>query len=94
MELDEQYRHDRDPRVNPVPGDILQKQEFFGSPGGGARKRSRIVVAVEPGLVCYRRTNRMGTRQVYFGRPMRKSWISLDDWRSWARNADVKNRTE
>jgi len=91
MAFTEEYRPDRDPRIDPIPGDILKKEEVLRVNPSKRKKRTRIVVAVEPGMVCFRRSSTPGTRERYLG-AVRGTWIPLEDWRKWARVAEIYSK--
>lgn len=70
----------RDPRVDPRPGDVL-------SGLNGGRSERRTVIERTPLFVLYTRGRRVSAKWT-------SSIRSLDEWRTWARKADVEHVAE
>lgn len=69
---------ERDPRVDPMPGDVLRGLNF----GRNETRRVSCVINSECSMTDY------ATVMFYRG-PTASSAVSRDNWRKWAKNAEV-----
>lgn len=72
----------RDPRVNPRPGDVLRKKyqgQYFESRGYNERQVDEV----------YDGADGTGRRVIYVGSNVCTPEISIASWRKWAKTAKV-----